>query len=156
MEMIKANIASGKYTIEPTDDVKNAAICLYDDRNRVLMCVSNRGVWGLPGGIIEQGERAFTAAIRELEEETGVRFDSRLYDRSSEIKFTWNRTRFYIARYNFSDAEVIKRFVDPTGEIRHVEFPRVENLVVALKNNSVLSCGCVKAPVRSCMINCFA
>ena len=33
------------------------------------------GVWSLPGGRIEPGERARTAALRELKEETGVSAD---------------------------------------------------------------------------------
>lgn len=36
-----------------------------------------RGVWSLPGGHIEQGERALAAAHRELAEETGVEADLR-------------------------------------------------------------------------------
>jgi len=31
-----------------------------------------RGVWSLPGGHIEPGERAMAAAMREIKEETGV------------------------------------------------------------------------------------
>ena len=31
-----------------------------------------RGIWSLPGGHIEPGERAMAAALREIKEETGV------------------------------------------------------------------------------------
>lgn len=30
------------------------------------------GVWGLPGGALQLGETAFVAAIREVQEETGI------------------------------------------------------------------------------------
>ena len=164
MEMIERNIATGKYTVNRTNTERNSVMFLYDHRNRVLMPVSNRGVWGLPGGIIDQGENPFDAAVRELGEETGVMFDHCRYDRANEVKFTWRDTRFYVARYNFPDVEGTKRFIDPTGEIRHVEFPRIENLfavlkasndIKAFKDAKYLKCGRIAAPIRQCMIECF-
>ena len=159
IEIIQRNIDENKYTIDKTGHEKNAVFILYfllDGVYRLLMCVSNKGVWGLPGGIIDPLETPEKAAYRELEEETGVKFEHRRYDRANEIKFTWHNTRFYMGEYHFADLNVIKRFVDPKGEIRHVEFPRIENLLTALKNNSVLSCGRITAPIRQCMIKCFA
>ena len=35
----------------------------------------NKGIWSFPGGKIESGERSFEAAMRELEEETGLSKD---------------------------------------------------------------------------------
>ena len=159
IELIERNIDEKEYTKDKTGREKNAAMILYFQHNgiyRVLMCVSNKGVWGLPGGKIDPGETPEKAAYRELEEETGVKFERRRYDRANEIKFTWHNTRFYMGEYHFADIHSIKRFVDPKGEIRHVEFPRIENLLAALKNNSALSCGRIKAPIRQCMIKCFA
>ena len=33
----------------------------------------SRGMWGLPGGVVELGERVEEAIVREVEEETGIR-----------------------------------------------------------------------------------
>ena len=52
----------------------SVAIILRDADERVLM-VRDRGSesWGLPAGSIEPGETPRTAALRELEEESGIR-----------------------------------------------------------------------------------
>lgn len=54
------------------------AIALRDDEGRVLLVrqqrfIVDRDVWALPSGGIENGESFEDAAIRELEEETGMR-----------------------------------------------------------------------------------
>lgn len=52
-----------------------AAVVIHDD-NVLLVCRGqepNKGRWGFPGGKIEVGETIAEAALRELEEETGVR-----------------------------------------------------------------------------------
>jgi 8-oxo-dGTP diphosphatase len=45
-------------------------------QGRVLLvkrgCNPNKGLWGFPGGLVELGETAAEAAIRELAEETGI------------------------------------------------------------------------------------
>jgi len=51
---------------------------LDDDRLRILMIwrhrfIIDRWVWELPGGYVDQSENGLTAAIREVEEETGWR-----------------------------------------------------------------------------------
>ena len=51
-----------------------AGACILDDAGRVLL--QNRSAteerWGFPGGVIEYGESAEEAAIREVREETGL------------------------------------------------------------------------------------
>lgn len=41
-----------------------------DDRS--LLAIRRRGVWDLPKGMVEQGETLLHAALREVEEETGL------------------------------------------------------------------------------------
>ncbi|MER7980430.1 bifunctional class I SAM-dependent methyltransferase/NUDIX hydrolase [Streptomyces sp. NPDC095817] len=52
--------------------VFGAAAVVTDAFGRVLLGRSTQGMWELPGGRIETGESAPTAAVRELNEETGL------------------------------------------------------------------------------------
>ncbi|MCX4681521.1 methyltransferase, FxLD system [Streptomyces sp. NBC_01433] len=52
--------------------VFGAAVLVTDAFGRVLLGRSTRGMWELPGGRIETGEAAPSAAVRELEEECGL------------------------------------------------------------------------------------
>jgi|WetSurMetagenome_2_1015567.scaffolds.fasta_scaffold364890_2 mutator protein MutT len=57
-----------------------AGVVVFDGMGRVLLQKrsANEKLWGFPGGIIELGESAEEAAIREVREETGldVKIDS--------------------------------------------------------------------------------
>ena len=64
------------------------------------------GVWALPKGLVGRGESAETAALREAEEETGVR--ASLVDKLGDVRYvyTWAGERvfkvvsFYLLRYS--------------------------------------------------------
>lgn len=57
-----------------TDSPRAAGVALVSPRGRILFLQRADGVWELPGGGIEPGERPRQAAVREVVEETG--FDS--------------------------------------------------------------------------------
>jgi 8-oxo-dGTP pyrophosphatase MutT (NUDIX family) len=51
----------------------SSAVVLYDQQGRILMGLhSDRGIWVVPGGLIEPGELPSDAAVREVYEETGL------------------------------------------------------------------------------------
>jgi 8-oxo-dGTP diphosphatase len=53
------------------------AVGLFDEAGQVLLVHQNYGRrrWSLPGGIIEPSESPHAAAVREVEEETGLRVE---------------------------------------------------------------------------------
>jgi 8-oxo-dGTP diphosphatase len=58
-------------TIAPTHTV--GALCLLDHSGRLLMLRQHhRHGWTLPGGLIDRGEDAVQAVVREMREETGL------------------------------------------------------------------------------------
>lgn len=61
----------------PAEPRVAASALVLDQEGRVLLVrrgnEPNYGLWSLPGGMVEPGERARDAAMRELEEECGIR-----------------------------------------------------------------------------------
>lgn len=64
------------------------------------------GVWALPKGLIDPGERPEESALREVAEETGV--EARLVEKLGDVRYvyTWRGERvfkvvsFYLLRYS--------------------------------------------------------
>jgi len=89
-------------------------------------------VWGLPKGIVEEGEPSEDAALREVREETGWRASLRQHLRDIEYWFVWEGTRVHkTVRFYLMDAEE----EDPAGRDREMEevrwFPLAEAPSVA-------------------------
>jgi 8-oxo-dGTP diphosphatase len=73
-----------KYGIDPSDAVFTADNIIFtrgqDDELKVLLIQRGnhpyKGFWCQPGGFVDDGESTQDAAVRELEEETGVKLES--------------------------------------------------------------------------------
>jgi 8-oxo-dGTP pyrophosphatase MutT (NUDIX family) len=83
------------------------------------------GVWALPKGLIGDGEKPAEAALREVEEETGIRgrLDSKLGD--IRYVYTWEGERvfkvvsFFLVRYSSGRLGVIQpEFEHEIAEVR--------------------------------------
>ncbi|WP_308639371.1 NUDIX domain-containing protein [Paenibacillus silvisoli] len=51
-----------------------SGIVIIDEQNRVLLVRQTYGKekWSIPGGMVDEGESAWVAAVRELKEEAGI------------------------------------------------------------------------------------
>lgn len=75
-------------------------------------------VWGLPKGLIEEGESGEETAVREVREETGWRADVLRHLRDIEYWFVWGGARVHkTVRFYLMEA----REPDPGGRDREME-----------------------------------
>jgi 8-oxo-dGTP pyrophosphatase MutT (NUDIX family) len=124
---------AAEHTPVPPDDARGfAGVVLVDRRGWILMQERDEharidpDVWGLSGGHLEPGETPDEGALRELEEETGVRLDpAELHEVGAFATDhrasygTWDRMWVYAAAVDLTDADIDCRegrqivFVDP-------------------------------------------
>jgi 8-oxo-dGTP diphosphatase len=66
-----------KYTYEYPRALNTVDIIIFDNDNRILLIKRGndpyKDMWAFPGGFIEMDEKLVDSAIRELEEETGLK-----------------------------------------------------------------------------------
>jgi 8-oxo-dGTP diphosphatase len=92
------------FTVKPADFNKRFDIvgCFIEHDGKFLLLhrhahKANGGKWGLPAGKVDAGEERKQAVIREIEEETGLKFDESQVDyfdsrfvRHGDFDFEWH------------------------------------------------------------------
>ncbi|WXG40463.1 MAG: NUDIX domain-containing protein [Candidatus Freyarchaeum deiterrae] len=74
-----------------------ATVVIKDDEGRVLL-VKENGLWAVPGGKVEKGERVIEAAEREIREETGYQVNITSLARVYELKKAEDYNLFFVFR----------------------------------------------------------
>lgn len=120
----------------------NASVILpITDNNKVIMIQEARTPIGkvilaLPAGMIEEGEEAEKAAIRELEEETGylARNIEFLREYHPSVGYSDEKIKLYLA----TNMVKTKQRLDDEEEINVIEIP-LEELIEMLDKNEIIT-----------------
>ena len=103
----------------------NAALCVVRTENGILFCKrEDNGLWVLPGGGIEKDEKPEKAAIRELEEETGIIVKSVKFRGTWKFDFLGKKSRYAV----FETLGKIKGELKPSWETPQVKFFNSEEI----------------------------
>ena len=124
-----------------------ASVIVRDERGRILLQQrSDNGLWGLPGGCQELGERLEATAVRELYEETGIRVREddlilintlsgearkRVYSNGDIV---YNNTSLYLVDINSKDLAI-----KMNAESIKLEFFGIDNLPENMHDGDMVS-----------------
>ncbi|MEM3593323.1 MAG: NUDIX hydrolase [Candidatus Jordarchaeaceae archaeon] len=76
-----------------------ATVIIRDSKGRTLL-VEENGLWGIPGGKVEEGERVIEAAEREVREETGFQISITGLAKIYELRRGREYYLFFVFRAN--------------------------------------------------------
>jgi 8-oxo-dGTP diphosphatase len=99
-----------------------ATVIIRDDRDRTLL-VNDNGVWAIPGGKVEKGERVIEAAEREIKEETGYLIEIDSLARVYELKKEEDYHLFFVFK-----AKIVKRLTEGTKEYKWFKIDEIDHL----------------------------
>ena len=124
-EHVKAGSASVILPITENDEV----IMIRETRTPIGKLVTS-----LPAGMIEEGEEAEKAAIRELEEETGYKAERIEFLREyySSIGYTDEKVKIYLA----TNMKKTQQHLDEEEDIEVVKIP-IEKMIDFLEENTI-------------------
>lgn len=104
------HLTSDKNELDSFNHKISAVACFVEAEQKILLLRTDNEhkfqnkVWGVPGGKLEAGETPIEAAVRELQEETGLKLNSdqlefviKLYVRAKELDY-----EFFIYKSNLS------------------------------------------------------
>ena len=113
----------------PTPTVDVVVHRIHNDQLEVLLIerANPPHGWALPGGFVDEGERVETAAIREVEEETGIQVQL------DQLLYVYSDPKRDLRQHNLSivfTSDVTHQVVEPKGQddANEAQFFPVTNL----------------------------
>jgi 8-oxo-dGTP diphosphatase len=99
-----------------------ATVFIKDDGGRVLL-VKENGLWAIPGGKVEKGERVIEAAEREIREEIGYQIHVTGLARVYELKKDEDYNLFFVFR-----ASIVKRLGEGALGFKWFDLEEIKSL----------------------------
>ena len=113
-------IKQGFDLIKSAKVVNISSVAVMDDQGRILMGRRrDSNLWTLPGGHAEPGETELEAAVRELEEETGIKADPKRMRKLGEEEIISETGRpIKVAAFKYTGNEKTSMQDDPDSEVQ--------------------------------------
>jgi 8-oxo-dGTP diphosphatase len=121
--------------------ITTVAAIIKNDENKILLTRRNiepfKGQWCLPGGHIDENEKAFDAVIREVKEETGLDFEPKFITYFNEIipKHEWHAVVLVFAGKGTGELAAQEREVT---DIDWFSLEEARSLSLAFVHNQIL------------------
>ncbi|EIK94839.1 mutT/nudix family protein [Pseudomonas sp. M47T1] len=112
------------------------ATVIYRRDDEILFVRKRKSKWNLPGGRVERGESPMQAALREMEEETGLAFNT--------LSFVSKYQQNQVVHFLFEARRTLTRKPRPRNEIDACRWVSMKQL---WKRN-------VRGPIRSLLKRC--
>lgn len=102
-----------------------------------VLLISTKGgeVWALPKGLIEKGESSEEAALREIEEETGIR--GKIVDELGEVSYWFKlKDEKYFKTVKYYLVEYLEGSINPDFEVDSAEWFKIDEALKRLTYKS--------------------
>lgn len=109
-----------------------ALVAVWHKDEILLVKSSYLNYWSLPGGYVQSGETAVQAALRELEEETGMSMEASALQRSLDLTHDWEGKRDHVEIFEVNLPEPPRVQVDRREVIDASLFPPERALALPL------------------------
>jgi 8-oxo-dGTP diphosphatase len=117
------------------------AAIIKNEAGKILLTRRNvepfKGQWCLPGGHIDENEKAFDAVVREAKEETGLDFEAEFFTYADEIipEYDWHAVAMVFAGKGMGELAAQEREVT---EIGWFSLDEARSLPLAFEHNKIL------------------
>ena len=125
-------------------DATVAAIIIKENPNNkklILLCKRShnpfKGKWCIPGGHIENGEKAYNAVIREVKEETELDFEGEFFDVFDEILPDMMIHNIVIVYKGISNGQLPDR-TDEVDEFIWISIDEAIRMDLAFRHNEII------------------
>jgi len=121
--------------------IATVAAIIKNDKDKILLTRRNvepfKGQWCLPGGHIDENEKALDAVVREAEEETGLEFEPEFITYFDEIipEYDWHAVVLVFAGKGRGELTAQEREVT---EIGWFSLEEARSLSLAFVHNQIL------------------